>query len=345
MKNAAIMQTANSKQPFFVRLKDVLKKHKLTYIPLHFIKDKLLRVKHLIRVCFYLIRNFLCDDIIFGQTCARARKLHTSNYGNWGDALSCSFIEYATGKKVAVFNLVNNFLPIRRYVLIGSIISFYNLRNSIIYGTGIMSDKDTVKGKPRKIISVRGPLTRKALIKKGIDCPEKYGDPALLLPLFYSPKPERRSENLLIPNLTTADKTIIDRMTEEYHCSIISMTSYDKWTDIIDRIILSEFVISESLHGLIVAETYGIPSVWVEFAEHKNCNNDWYFKYMDFYESIGKHDMRCLKLYERFSFEELMHEKDKWKPGKIDYAGLLSLFPFEIKPEFMSNIKKFLQTN
>ena len=110
------------------------------------------------------------------------------------------------------------------------------------------------------------------------------------------------------------------------------MTSYGKWTDIIDEITGSSFIISESLHGLIVAEAYNIPCVWVEFIDHLalQVNEDWNFKFLDFYESIGKHNMKSIKLYEDFNFDELMKKKDEWKPGTIDYEQLLNDFPFKI---------------
>lgn len=209
-----------------------------------------------------------------------------------------------------------------------------------------MDTSRKMHGKPRKIISVRGPRTRNFLIERGISCPEHYGDPALLLPVFYQPECTRKEAVSLVPHIDTLSRNcpIIDELTEKYGYRLVNMTRYDKWTDIIDSIVSSEFVISESLHGLIVAESYGIPSVWTELIDHTNVfnNDDWSFKFIDFYESIGKYGMSSLKLYECFSFEEILKAKDKWKPGKINYAELLSLFPFEIKAEFLPRIKKFL---
>lgn len=128
---------------------------------------------------------------------------------------------------------------------------------------------------------------------------------------------------------------------------MINMTKYENWTDIIDMIAGSSFVLAESLHGLIVAETYNIPCVWVEFVKHvpPKFNDDWNFKFYYFYESIGKHDMHSIKLYEGYDFDELMTLRDKWKPGNIDYEKLLEYFPFEIKPEFKSQITEFLRTH
>ncbi len=45
----------------------------------------------------------------------------------------------------------------------------------------------SLRGKPKQIISIRGSLPRQALLHKGVECPEHYCDPVLLLPLFYTP--------------------------------------------------------------------------------------------------------------------------------------------------------------
>ena len=263
---------------------------------------------------------------------------------NWGDDINTYFFEYVTGKK---FIQLRYDFPLGRYIMIGSILSFFHLSGSIVYGTGLMTASAPLHGKPDKIISVRGPLTRQALTQRGIDCPEHYGDPALLLPVFYTPSTSNKRYISIIPNVGTFWKpsSVVDEFVSAHQCRLIDMTHYTKWTDIIDAIASSSFVISESLHGLIVAETYNIPCIWVEFINHNTpqFNDDWSFKYRDFYKSIGKYNMTSIKLYEGYDFCELLKLKDEWSPGTIDYAKLLEDFPFPVRPELRRTIKSPLK--
>ena len=210
------------------------------------------------------------------------------------------------------------------YLCIGSVLSWYNLDGKIIIGTGIMDPKEKIKGMPKRIVSVRGPKTREILLNYGISCPMKYGDMALLLPLYYKPSISLNKESpiIILHHATKLDDVhgIVRDIQIKFDADIISMSEYTNWTDIIDRIVGAKFVISESLHGLIVAEAYGIPCVWVEFQKHPEY---WNFKFEDFYESIGKMGEQIIKLYLN-EYEDIVYEKiHSWKKSDIDYTGIL----------------------
>ena len=84
------------------------------------------------------------------------------------------------------------------YMVIGSVLRYCD-KNSIICGAGFIShDEDlgsmkssshnnTLVTKCKNILFVRGKKTREKFLKFGIQCPEKYGDPGLLMPLVYKP--------------------------------------------------------------------------------------------------------------------------------------------------------------
>ena len=110
-----------------------------------------------------------------------------SLYGNFGDELS----KFITGKLInknnykLVFNQNNIELNI---LCIGSYIHCAK-ENTFIFGSGVRTPNNIEGGHKYNnlnVCCVRGPLSKDFLIKN-IDVPEIYGDPALLLPLFYKP--------------------------------------------------------------------------------------------------------------------------------------------------------------
>ena len=273
------------------------------------------------------------DDYVFLQAYVKNRFLDISP-NNWGDDLNKYLLELITNKKV-VFVPYSSLLIHEKephYLFIGSILGFYCLDNCIVCGTGIQDPNKKLIGKPKAVISVRGPLTRKVLLKNGILCPKNYGDPALLLPLFYKPVihfDNRKKYIAFIPHHLSNPEKVLEigkKFKNRFQIKIIDLVNYSKWTDIIDSISNSCFVLSESLHGLIVSEAYGIPNVWVEFVEHPDY---WDFKFLDFYYSIGKFNQKSKKLFCDYSIDELVQDAEKWKQGSIDFKGILNSCPFK----------------
>ncbi len=53
------------------------------------------------------------------------------------------------------------------------------------------------------IRAIRGPLSRSYLMRLGHNCPEIYGDPAILMPLIYTPQKGKVHDVSIIPQLVT----------------------------------------------------------------------------------------------------------------------------------------------
>lgn len=285
-----------------------------------FVLNKLLHLKFVYANCF-----------VFTTVFGKIKK------NNWGDDLNVYLFKMITHEKIWFVPFEQLFFApkIKKYSLIGSIIGDYNLDDTIIYGSGAITSDPYLQGTPDKVLSVRGPLTRDILLKKGIECPAVYGDPALLLPLVYKPHNKKSNKIGIIPHYRTLESNWleyewVDSLKKNNDIVVINMSQYKKWTDIIELICNCKIILSESLHGLIVAEAYSIPSLWVEIIPH-NLPWEWNFKFNDFYSSIEKKGTDCVRIYNGYSVEEVLKKANDWKAGVIDYDSMLEAFPFEIK--------------
>ena len=167
---------------------------------------------------------------------------------NWGDFLNLHLISLISGQEPALVHAFRKFDE-PNYMAVGSVLEFAD-NNTIVWGSGLIDDK--IITPPKKILAVRGPLTRNALLKQGIECPEIYGDPALLLPKYYQPKVEKKYKKGIIPHWADVDfvKANKDEVIIYPHTSMFQY---------IDLICSCETIEASSLHGLIVADAYGIP--------------------------------------------------------------------------------------
>ena len=203
---------------------------------------------------------------------------------NYGDMIGPYLVEKISGKKV-VFTHTNkkkwkqtlSSSPI--YLTVGSILAFSN-QHSIIWGSGIINKDQPVVAK--EILAVRGPRTRQCLLDQGYEVPEVYGDPALLLPDYYLPKVEKKYEIGIIPHYNDY-KSIVATLPLMPGVKLINLMTND--VEATTREILEcKHIISSSLHGIIVAQAYGIPAVWQRFSDKLFGDN---IKFRDYFESVN----------------------------------------------------------
>ncbi len=208
--------------------------------------------------------------------------------------------------------------------------------HSIVCGAGAVSSEQLPKAKPAKIVSVRGPLTRDIFLSQGMDCPAVYGDPAMLLPLFYTPiNVKKRYKIGLIPHYVDKDSPGVKLLCQNPDIHLIDILlppnrglqmSIEKyWKCWVDELCACEYVISSSLHGLILAETYHIPTLWATFSDNINGGT---FKYMDYYKSINtitppRVNFCCKQNMDTSFLIEQATLKDTSAIDKVQYRQLL----------------------
>lgn len=247
------------------------------------------------------------------------------SHSNLGDDLNFYIIKSLSGKPL--FNLSNILIQKHENVLaIGSIIESHTDKNSIIWGSGAMYGGDyQLREKPKKVLAVRGPLTREYLLSQDIECPEIYGDPALLLPQIYQPKVIKRYKLGVIPHYVDADSEYLLNLKNDKEVKIISMKGYEKWQDVIDEICECEFIISSSLHGLIISDAYNVANLWINLSDKIDGG---YFKYQDYFMSVKREFTEPIKIRCKVSKTDILKYKDLYKPIHWNPEKLIRVAPF-----------------
>jgi pyruvyltransferase len=242
-------------------------------------------------------------------------------FANFGDALSEALIERIIGKNITI--ATSSFNEGKKLLAIGSIMN-YAKEGDVVWGTGVngKSPAQAYSFTHLDVRAVRGPLTREFLLKRGIACPEVYGDPTLLLPIYF---PEfKKSDN------PSYDFVVIPHYSDEALFSKLpNMVSVrEPWQVVVKKILNSRFVISSALSGIIVAEAFGIPARLLQ-VENKSNTED-LFKYADYYLGTHRKD---------FTYATSIEEAFKMGGEPLplcDLETLICAFPYE---EFAMNPK------
>ena len=241
---------------------------------------------------------------------------------NFGDLLSPWLVAKMTGREVVFADFKKP-----HYLVIGSLLNRANPRSQVwgagAFGTEDGSDFETAA----TYHSVRGPLSRVRLLTLGIDCPEVYGDPALLAPAYFSPR---------VPK--TYQYGVVARWSERrWHeaelgpgVRLIDLGTRDV-EGVIEAMLSCRRIVTGSLHGLIIADAYGIPSAWVRTGTAHGGQ----YKFYDYFATVRKtrhaHDLdtsipvTAARLRDSLQFDG--------RPIVFDHRKLLDACPFLVRTQ------------
>ena len=257
---------------------------------------------------------------------------------NFGDCISDILFSYLSDHNLKTVPLLNDNTS---YLTTGSHLRLCT-ENQIIIGSGFISDNDDLgKGDwnkytnmvykvPKKILSVRGKLTRDKLVKMGIECPEKYGDPLILFPLLYNPVVNIKKKIGIIPHYVDKNSSLLKKLIlklEKNNMSykIININTDENYNKFIENIKSCEYIISSSLHGIIMGIVYFKKVLYMEFSDKVIGGM---FKFNDFFSSL---DIKYIKSTDDILKNYIVVNKDNLcKLGK----DILDTLPF------VSNYKK-----
>ncbi|MDN5926847.1 MAG: polysaccharide pyruvyl transferase family protein [Hyphomicrobiales bacterium] len=202
-----------------------------------------------------------------------------------------------------------------RLLAVGSILHFAR-DGDVVWGSGVNGKIPIVDHTFRHldVRAVRGPLTRDFLLRRGIEAPEIFGDPAILIADLLKirfPRPAERADPVaFVPNLH-------DLSAMQGWENMIS--PLDPWWSVVYRISKARHVISTSLHGLVVADAFGVPCTYLRLSEEENL-----FKYEDYVLGVGRSALRLTR-----SREEAV-QASPLDPIRFDAAPLKASFPYDL---------------
>jgi len=184
--------------------------------------------------------------------------------GNFGDILSPHLLK----------EMGHSIVPVGReacgkVMAIGSTVKFAQ-PGDVVWGSGLMwkTEKPT---KEAKYLLVRGPITGGAT-----GC-RHYGDPALLAPVFWPRTVPQTEHTGAIPHYVDYHKhdswytPQINILSDHPLCVLREMWKY-------------HYILSSSLHGIILAHAYGIPAGWWRPSDSLDGDD---VKFLDYAESVG----------------------------------------------------------
>jgi len=194
-------------------------------------------------------------------------------------------------------------------------------------GKEICWAKDKLEFDPKAIrnltfYAVRGRETLKRIPAKYRNIP--LGDPGLLTNLAF--KQVRKTDKIgIVPHYDNLDDPLLDNIRQDDRFVIIN--PLDPVKKVVTTISSCKLVISSSLHGLIVADSYGVPCVHTTF-KHKLIGGD--YKFLDYYSVTGR-DYKCIKflqiLDDDFNDQLIADYKPVANLREIQ-RGLMKSFPY-----------------
>lgn len=272
---------------------------------------------------FRLIKRIILTpiDFVIVNLFRRYPVFYFDSIDNVGDLINPYLVNKLSGKRAHQVKSRS----IKHLVGLGSMFHMAN-KNSVIWGTGIISDDVNFRKMTNchSVNAVRGHLTKNILIENGVIGASNIplGDPGLLMPIFYNPKIKKQHKIGLIPHYVDIDLAIFDGM----EGTVVIDVRQDP-ESFIDELVKCEYVISSSLHGLILADSYCVPNKWVSFSDKITGGT---FKFYDYYSTTDSSEEECFVCLDDKMFEKLVYDIEKYASVKnflFDKDELIKSFP------------------
>ncbi len=246
---------------------------------------------------------------------------------NWGDTVNPYIVSKISGRPVVSSNSIFNYKHKPELLGIGSIIAG-DVSNYVIWGSGVLSEKTTLVNKPREVLAVRGLNSLKKIREVGANC-DVFGDPVLLFPEIFPPeKVSKKYRYGIIPHFKNKSSIGVQKIMALNDPSIKIIDIQSGTEAFVTDVLSCENILSSSLHGLILAEAYGIPTCRLIFSENLKGGD---YKFYDYYSGVGIKTLDTVfihddisnldAIFKKCSVKDLSFKKSELKNSLIEFAS------------------------
>lgn len=265
-----------------------------------------------------------------------------NNRPNFGDMLNIAIPQDIFGyearkagksKAEAVFigSVLQDFLY--KKANIGRALGKFFRRPIKVWGAGLIKpevDGYTKLSRRMDVSALRGELTLDRMRKytgKPLDN-VVLGDPGLLASRLITPDVIYKKYDLgIIPHYVDKDSDLLDKIKVE---NAIVINPDMQVYDFLEMVASCKNIISSAMHGLIAADSLGIPNVRMILSDDVVGGD---YKFDDYYSvfGIGKHNKIDLREVKEFSDLESIKKNYKISPTQVDKIceDLLAVFPYK----------------
>lgn len=201
-----------------------------------------------------------------------------------------------------------------------------------VWGTGLMFGHLTVDTPQAKVVAVRGHRTRNRWPQAKNAA---FGDPGLLVDRAYPELKDipKRYKVGVIPHYVDFQNMGLREWLRNNRETTVGIDICGRLYDVLRTINECEYILSSSLHGLVFADSYGIPNSWIYLSPgiSGGC-----FKYHDYYSVFGIEEPAALPFGVSSKVSDILAQVENYsRPGLEGIKdGLIQAWPF-----WKSNLK------
>ena len=283
----------------------------------------------------------------------------TEGCANLGDSLSAVMVAALSGRPV---HNVPFQWPVAKLVAVGSIGHAIRDGLAVVWGAGVSIRGGVLARNARRtsfdVRAIRGRISAQHYRDFGIKVPDVYGDPVWLLPSIFDEPVEKKYELGVIPHIQDVEghlpgappkpdslRYVVDEA-DARGIAIINTWHEPTFGGLLAKLQLirsCKRIASQSFHGIVIAEAYGIPALNFRYlvGAKKNgalridltqeCATD--PRVWEFYRNGSRPEfaMYCQHREERTDWDNVIRSIDSmWEPFKFDAAPLVEAFPLPL---------------